>query len=93
MAEHVDSGGQEWRAGHVGRDVMFYEELHGDKWLRLPIDGEMLVGTRAHHVIYLDSEKRWKLYPTWARSRREEIVKRLVQHFPVPQYAYQVVDT
>jgi hypothetical protein len=83
----------DWRVGHTGRDSMFYEELHEGDWLRLPIDGEMLVDCVAHHVIYLDSERRWQSYPDWARGRRAQIVARIMASFTKPQYEYQLIDT
>ena len=59
----------EWRVGHIGRDTMFYEELHEGDWRRLPIDGELLAGGVTHHVIWLASEKLWQSYPAWAREQ------------------------
>jgi hypothetical protein len=80
---------QGWRVGHTGRDMMFYEEKHGWKWLRLDIDGEMLLGP-AHHVIYFRGADGWKAYPEWARHRREEIIARIKSRFHTPEYEYQV---
>jgi hypothetical protein len=79
---------QGWRVGHRGRDVMFYEELHGGTWQRLDIDGEMLTG-RAHHVIYFASAETWQRYPEWARQRRDEIIARIKSRFREPDYEYQ----
>ena len=77
-----------WRVGHAGRDSMFYEERIGDKWERLPIDGEMLTG-RSHHVVYFASEKEWHEYPPWARGRRKEIHQRIKSKFVPPGYEYE----
>ena len=76
-----------WRVGHVGRDGMYYEELVDGEWLRIPIDGEMLVGP-AHHVIYFLSEEAWREYPAWARDRRTEIVARIKSEFGPPEYEH-----
>jgi hypothetical protein len=76
-----------WRVGHRGRDMMFYEELHGREWLRLDIDGEMLMG-RAHHVIYFANAETWRSYPEWARLRRDEIIARIKSRFREPDYEY-----
>lgn len=77
-----------WRVGHVGRDGMYYEELHNGEWLRISLDGEMLTG-RAHHVIYFASPEDWRRYcPEWARERREEIVGRIKSQFREPDYEY-----
>jgi hypothetical protein len=80
--------GNGWRVGHVGRDGMFYEELHDGKWERLDIDGEMLHGTKAHHVIYFATEAAWPRHPEWARGRRTEIVERIKSKFAPPYYEY-----
>ncbi len=77
----------EWRVGHQGRDMMYYEERHGGTWLRLEIQGEMLMG-RAHHVIYFDPPARWQYHPEWARDRREEIIARIKSEFREPDYEY-----
>ena len=81
----------EWRVGHIGRDTMFYEELHEGNWRRLPIDGEVRFGGVAHHVIWLRSERIWQSYPAWARERRSEIVARIVERFAEPGYEYQII--
>ena len=79
---------QGWRVGHRGRDLMFYEELHGGAWQWIEIDGEMLTG-RAHHVIYFASPETWQGYPEWARARRQEIITRIKSRFREPDYEYQ----
>lgn len=76
-----------WRVGHRGRDMMFYEERHGDGWRRIEIDGEMLTG-RAHHVIYFADEETWRRYPEWALHRRDEIIARIKSRFSEPDYEY-----
>jgi hypothetical protein len=76
-----------WRVGHTGRDMMYYEEMHGGEWRRIKIDGEMLTG-RAHHVIYFANAERWRSYPEWARHRREEIITRIKSQFREPEYEY-----
>jgi hypothetical protein len=78
---------RQWRTGHRGRDQMYYEELHGDTWLQLQIDGEMLMG-RPHHVIYFASAENWLRYPEWARHRRDEIMGRIKLSFREPDYEY-----
>lgn len=77
-------GVTEWRVGHVGRDMMYYEEFCDGEWRRMPIDGEMLTG-RAHHVIYLS----WLTFPDWAKGRETEIVERIRREFREPDYEYQ----
>ena len=77
-----------WRVGHRGRDGLFYEQLVGGRWERLEINGEMMVGGRAHHVIYFASSEVWAGYPAWARSRREEIISRIKSACPGPDYEY-----
>jgi hypothetical protein len=79
--------GRDWRVGHTGRDMMYYEELRDGTWQRLSIDGEMLMG-RAHHVIYFASPERWQSYPEWARHRRDEIMARIQSEFREPDYEY-----
>lgn len=74
----------DWRVGHVGRDMMYYEEFCDGGWRRMPIDGEMLTG-RAHHVIYLS----WLTFPDWAKGRETEIVERIKREFREPDYEYQ----
>ncbi len=74
----------EWRVGHVGRDMMYYEEFCDGEWRRMPIDGEMLTG-RAHHVIYIS----WLRFPDWAKGRETEIVERIKHEFREPDYEYQ----
>jgi hypothetical protein len=78
---------RQWRVGHQGRDMMYYEELHDGTWQRLEIDGEMLTG-RAHHVIYFASEETWQGYPQWVRGRRGEIIARIKSRFSEPDYEY-----
>ena len=63
---------------------MFYEEFREGLWHRIEIDGEMLVGGKAHHVIYLSSSK----FPDWAKERRGEIVARIQSEFHAPRYEY-----
>lgn len=77
----------QWRVGHSGRDMMYYEEHHNGEWQRISIDGEMLTG-RAHHVIYFADEETWQRYPEWARHRREEIIARIKSSFREPDYEY-----
>ncbi len=83
--------GREWRVGHRGRDMMYYEEFRDGAWQRLDIDGEMLTG-RAHHVIYFASPSVWQNYPEWARHRREEIHARIKGELRPPDYAYHGDD-
>lgn len=78
----------EWRVGHTGRDMMYYEEKIDGTWQRIAIDGEMLMG-RAHHVIYFKSATDWQRYPEWARHRRAEIIARIKIQFREPDYEYQ----
>ena len=80
-------GAPGWRAGHQGRDELFYEEWRDGAWQRLRISGEMLMG-RAHHVIYFASPEDWRVYPEWARGRREEIIGRIKSVFCPPDYEY-----
>src|SRR6266850_8174947 len=72
-----------WRVGHVGRDIMYYEEFRDGTWNRIEIDGELLVG-KAHHVIYFASMK----FPEWANERRDEIMRRIKSEFHPPNYKY-----
>jgi hypothetical protein len=81
-------GERDWRVGHKGRDLMYYEEWHHGAWQRLTIDGEMLTG-RAHHVIYFDPVSRWQSHPEWARHRRDEIMARIKSQFRASDYEYQ----
>jgi hypothetical protein len=78
---------RKWRVGHVGRDVMYYEELVDGKWERLSLDGELQTG-RAHHMIFFDSKEDWARYPDWAKDRREEIIQRVMNDFREPDYEY-----
>lgn len=77
----------QWRVGHTGRDMMYYEELHNGEWQRIAIDGEMLTG-RAHHIIFFADEATWQRYPEWARQRRDEIIARIKSRFREPDYEY-----
>ncbi len=79
--------GREWRAGHRGRDQLYYEEYADGSWRRLEISGEMLMGP-ARHVIYFASPKDWEKYPAWARDRRTEIINRVKSALPPPDYEY-----
>ncbi|MCP5558996.1 MAG: hypothetical protein H7A55_14725 [Verrucomicrobiaceae bacterium] len=87
-AGSTDAVSRNWRAGHRGRDMMYYEEQIAGVWQRLDIDGEMLIG-RTHHVIYFASPESWQSYPEWARSRRDEIIDRIKSEFREPDYEYQ----
>ncbi len=78
---------RDWRVGHQGRDMMYYEERIAGVWERIAISGEMLTG-RAHHVIYFSSPAEWQQYPAWARARRDEIVARIKSEFTPPDYEY-----
>lgn len=84
--------GRDWRVGHRGRDMMYYEEFRDGAWQRLNIDGEMLTG-REHHVIYLAGPDVWSGYPDWARHRRPEIIARIKSEFRAPDYEYHGEDT
>lgn len=79
---------RQWRVGHRGRDMMYYEEWRDRAWQRIDIDGEMLTG-RAHHVIYFPTETSWQRLPEWARHRRAEIIGRIKSEFREPDYEYQ----
>ncbi|MBE2179791.1 MAG: hypothetical protein IAE97_04910 [Chthoniobacterales bacterium] len=79
--------GREWRVGHRGRDMMYYEEFRDGAWQRLDIDGEMLTG-RAHHVIFFAGPDAWHSHPEWARHRRAEIIARIKGEFRPPDYEY-----
>ena len=79
---------ESWRAGHIGRDLMYYEEFHDGGWQRLTIDGEMQLGPQ-HHIIYFSSHETWKSYPEWARDRRDQIIARIKIAFPERDYEYQ----
>lgn len=81
------TGARDWRAGHRGRDCLYYEEWHDGAWRRIEIGGEMLMG-QPHHVIYVPSPEKWMAYPDWARHRRDEILGRLRSEFPPPEYDY-----
>ena len=72
-----------WRVGHVGRDMMYYEEFRDGAWQRISVDGDMLTG-RAHHVIYFNHIT----IPAWAEGRRDEIFERIKTGFPEPDYEY-----
>ncbi|RYD48806.1 MAG: hypothetical protein EOP83_26015 [Verrucomicrobiaceae bacterium] len=87
LADHLQE--RDWRVGHRGRDGMYYEEQHGGTWQRIDIDGEMLMGGCAHHVIYFAPPVEWQLYPEWARHRREEIIARIKSKFRPPDYEYE----
>ena len=77
----------QWRVGHHGRDMMYYEEWAGIAWRRLEISGEMLMG-RPHHVIHFRSAPAWSAYPAWAHGRRDEIIARIKSEFRPPDYEY-----
>jgi hypothetical protein len=74
-----------WRIRHEGRDAVYYEELLAGKWLQIDLDGEMLCG-KAHHAIRIEPAEKWTTYPDWARSRREEIVRRIKSECREPGY-------
>jgi hypothetical protein len=80
---------RDWRVGHTGRDMMYYEEKIAGSWHRIEISGEMLMG-RAHHLILFASGEEWQRYPEWARHRRREIMERIMSEFREPDYEYQV---
>ena len=77
-----------WRCRRHGRDEFYYEEFIDGKWLRIAIDGEMLVG-KPKHVFYLPTEDDWRLLPEWARHRRTEILARMKSDYPETDYAYE----
>ena len=77
-----------WRAGHEGRDPVYYEEFHHGVWRRLAIGGEILSG-RAHHVLYFGARAAWSAQPEWARARRDEIIARIKSVFAIPDYEYE----
>jgi len=81
------AGARDWRAGHRGRDSLYYEEWHDGEWRRIEIGGEMLIG-RPHHVVYVPSPEKWLGYPEWARHRRDEILGRLRSELAPPDYDY-----
>lgn len=66
---------------------MFYEERVNGRWLRIEIQGEMLLG-EAHRIIYFASNEQWQAYPEWARQRRTEIIARVKTQFHAPDYLY-----
>jgi hypothetical protein len=58
-------------------------------WRRIDVDGGMLVGRPAHHVIYFVSLERSRNFPDWAIGRRDLIIKRIKSMFPEPDYEYE----
>ncbi len=68
---------------------MFYEEFINEQWHRIIIDGEMLSGGIAHHVIYFPREFQWREFPEWIHGRSEEIIGRIKQDFQPPEYEYE----
>jgi len=85
MSEGTPAEGT-WRAGHLGRDTMYYEEVRDGEWLQISIDGEMLIG-RPHHVIYTTHVT----FPVWAEGREDEIWGRIKSQFPESDYEYDEV--
>ncbi len=76
-----------WRVGHTGRDMMYYDEFRDGEWLRIDVDGEMLIG-RAHHMIFFNHIT----FPDWAAGRRDEIVARIKSAFREPDYEYDEIN-
>jgi hypothetical protein len=65
-----------YRAGHEGRDNIYYQEQVGEHIRKLTIEGEMMID--APHVIYVPSGNKWKQQmPEWAQGRRAEILHRI----------------
>lgn len=80
---------RKWDVGLHGRGQICYQELINDEWCKIIIDGEMLVGTDAHHVIYFDTTEQWaQKYPDWAKERRTEIIRRIKSELTPPDYIY-----
>ncbi len=80
---------RKWDVGLEGRDQIYYQELINDEWCKILIDGEMLVGGDAHHVIYFDTTEQWaQKYPEWAKGRRAEIICRIKSELTPPNYVY-----
>lgn len=80
--------GPGWRVLHFGLHHLIYKERIAGRWERLEIGGEMLDGT-PHHVIYFDSAAKWRSYPEWVRDRRSQIIGRVKEACPPPDYAYE----
>jgi len=75
-----------WRVRHAGRDAFLYEELRDGAWVAIAVEGEMLVG-RPHHVVFAPAQT-WRVYPQWARDRRDEIISRIKSQLRPPDYEY-----
>jgi hypothetical protein len=75
-----------WRTGHVGRDMMYYEEFRNGEWHRISVDGEMLMG-RQHHMIFF----RHITFPDWAETRKDQIIARIKSAFPKSDYEYDEI--
>ena len=76
-----------WRTRSLGRGGISYEELIINKWCKIEIDGEMLVG-KINKVIYFKTEKEWTSYPEWAQNRTE-IIGRVKMDFPPNNTEYE----
>jgi len=81
-----------WRAGRIGRDEIYYEELRGGSWQKIIIHGEMLTTKKPKHRIYFTSAGEWQKHPDWARDRRDEIFSRVKSTLQVPDYEYYESD-
>ena len=76
-----------YRAGHQGRDNIFYMERVGDNTRELVIYGEMLID--APHAIYVPGDVRWKReMPEWAKDRKSEILNRIKEELGTKNHKF-----
>ena len=79
-----------WAADHKGRDSFYYCEKVNGRWEEIEIGGEMLVGKKPHHLIYLPDDESWQTaYPHhWTTGRRTIIADRIKSKLKPGSYEY-----
>ncbi|GMU67323.1 MAG: hypothetical protein AMXMBFR36_35970 [Acidobacteriota bacterium] len=76
LGRHVSRNRRGYEIRPHKRDLMLYLESGTEGTRRLVLDGSLLSDGR--RVIYFPNEQNWNsLAPSWALSRREEILGRL----------------
>jgi hypothetical protein len=76
-----------WRIKGLGRDFVVYEERKNGE---IVFYAELMGRGPIKRVVYIPSEDDWNAKsPSWARDRRDEIIKRLKQVLPESRTEYK----
>ena len=83
----------QWRAGNLGENHVYYEELSEGSWRRLRVESEHFFGADKNViVVHLGTRADWAAQPGWAHGRRDEVLARMLLELGISNYQYEGED-